>query len=193
MESWPEQEATVSSGMLVSEDAQAGNAIWFESRALTGGSRNQIDLSKTAKLIRGDAENTSYQTSTDDTIKGGLLFFGVDPDSTSDHAIRINFEGIDYDSNTILYPSGEKANGTWRLHINGVDSEGNHITTTMSNSHGPEYLTHKVLVFNKIEQDYFSLTVFPESDLSGFIETSELVAKNGAGVGNAKHFGLLWD
>lgn len=110
-------------------------------------------------------------------MKGGVQFFGVDPaDTESIIDITINYNGTDYHGNTIKYPVGAKANGTWRLQIKGESSEGENIKDTFEK----DYLVNKILVFTKIDEGYFFMSVFDDSDLSEFIEASKVVAYNGA-------------
>ncbi|WP_421446648.1 hypothetical protein, partial [Agrobacterium tumefaciens] len=97
--------------------------IWFETRLMTGGSRNILDLSMKSLVERGDPTNTSFDIGDPRFMRGGVEFFGLNPIITSGTKdITLNFEGVDYTGNTILFPGGTNANGTWRLQIKGVDS-----------------------------------------------------------------------
>ena len=143
-----------------------GNSIWFETRKMTGGSRNILDLSKKALVKKGDPRFTAFSIDGSITeMKGGVQFFGVDPADISDVDITINYNGVDYEGNTIKYPVGDRANGTWRLQIKGESSEGKNIKEAFEK----DYLVNKVLVFTKIDA----------SDLPEFIEVSKVVAYNG--------------
>ena len=155
-----------------------GNSIWFETRKMTGGSRNILDLSKKSLVKQGNPQYTAFSIDGSRTeMKGGVQFFGVDPaDTESIIDITINYNGTDYHGNTIKYPVGAKANGTWRLQIKGESSEGENIKDTFEK----DYLVNKILVFTKIDEGYFFMSVFDDSDLSEFIEASKVVAYNGA-------------
>ena len=93
---------------------------------------------------------------------------------------------MDYEGNTIIFPKGDKANGTWRLRINGVSKEGAIIHQVVD----PDYFKNKILVFTRIEKDYYFLTVFEADVLQEFIDASVLVAHNGSNI-RAKYIGLL--
>lgn len=160
--------------------------FWFETRKLTGGSRNILDLSMRAKVEKGDPSGTEYDLGEDNFMGGGVLFFGINPDSDSSIDVAINYEGTDYLGNTVKFPKGDKANGTWRLQIKGVSSAEEKITDAFEQG----YLVDKILVFERIQQDYFTMTVFSSSELEEFREASEIVARNGASQ-HAKLFGLL--
>lgn len=153
-----------------------GNSIWFETRKMTGGSRNILDLSKKALVKKGDPRFTAFSIDGSITeMKGGVQFFGVDPADISDVDITINYNGVDYEGNTIKYPVGDRANGTWRLQIKGESSEGKNIKEAFEK----DYLVNKVLVFTKIDEGYFFMSIFDASDLPEFIEVSKVVAYNG--------------
>lgn len=154
-----------------------GNSIWFETRKMTGGSRNILDLSKKSLVKQGDPQYTAFSIDGSSTeMKGGVQFFGIDPANTSSSIdITINYDGIDYKGNTIKYPTGDKANGTWRLQIKGESSDGENILDSFER----DYLVNKILVFTKIDERYFFMSIFDASDLNDFIDVSKVVAYNG--------------
>ena len=87
---------------------------------MTGGSRNILDLSKKSLVESGNPTGTPFYLGEAGFMRGGVEFFGLNPTATDQTAnITINFEGQDYLENTILYPEGNNANGTWRLQIKG--------------------------------------------------------------------------
>jgi len=166
-----------------------GRTIWFETRRMTGGSRNILDLSMKSLIEHGDPTGTEFDTGDINFMKGGVEFFGLNPNNTEEEKnITINFEGIDYKENTILFPVGKKANGTWRLQIKGLSSEGK--ITEAFREKGTEYLVGKIITFTKIKDDYYSMSVFPESEMENFIAASEILARNGATT-NAKRIGII--
>jgi HKD family nuclease len=165
--------------------------IWFETREMTGGSRNILDLSKRSLIERGDPTGTPFDLGEANFMRGGVEFFGLSPSATDQIAnITINFEGQDYFENTILYPDGNNANGTWRLQIKGADSSGQRITDAFRAEGETHYLVRKVVTFTKVTDDYFYLSVFPQSDLEEFKDASSILARNGASR-NARFLGLL--
>lgn len=165
--------------------------IWFETGRMTGGSRNILDLSMKSLVERGNPVGTSFEHPDDGFMRGGVEFFGVNPmDTDIQKEITINFEGVDYSGNTILFPKGESANGTWRLQIKGTDVNGRRITEAFRTSGEEHYLVRKVAAFTKVPGDYFYLTVFPESDLPEFEEVSRILARNGS-TSNSRRLGLI--
>lgn len=165
--------------------------IWFETRRLTGGSRNILDLSMKSLVERGDPKGTPFDLGESGFMRGGVEFFGINPSSTDVHKdITLNFEGVDYTNNTILFPSGDSANGTWRLQIKGVNSSQLKITDAFRAKGEDYYLVQKVVTFTKVKDDYYSITVFPESEIENFEEASSILARNGS-TRNAKRLGLL--
>lgn len=156
---------------------EEGNSIWFETRKMTGGSRNILDLSKKSLVKQGNPQYTAFSIDGSNTeMKGGVQFFGINPAETNSTIdITINYNGIDYRGNTIKYPVGEKANGTWRLQIKGESSDGENIKEALEKN----YLVNKILVFTKIDEGYFFMSIFDDSDLDEFVEVSKVVAYNG--------------
>lgn len=153
------------------------SSIWFETRKMTGGSRNILDLSKKSLVKRGDPQYTAFSIDGSSTeMKGGVQFFGIDPvDTNSVIDITINYNGVDYEGNTIKYPIGDKANGTWRLQIKGESADGRNIKEAFEK----DFLVNKILVFTKISEGYFFMSVFNDSDLNEFVDVSKVVAYNG--------------
>lgn len=106
-----------------------GQTIWFETRSMTSDSRNILDLSMKSLIERGDPTGTSLDLGEPGFMRGGVQFFGLNPtDTAKKKNITLNFEGVDYTGSTILFPAGDKANGTWRLQIHGKSSSNVKIT-----------------------------------------------------------------
>lgn len=172
---------------------QADNdqTIWFETRKMTGGSRNILDLSMKSLVERGDPIGTTFDMGDPKFMRGGVEFFGLNPTATAEiKNITINFEGVDYVDNTILFPIGESANGTWRLQIKGTSAAQEHITEAFNAKGDGHYLVEKIITFTKVADDYYFLSVFPESDLEDFKAASRILARNGSTM-SARQFGLL--
>ena len=124
-------------------------------------------------------------------MRGVVEFFGVDPSATGSRKdITLNFEGIDYVGNTILFPVGRRKNGTWRLQVKGVGPLGERITDVFRTKGEESYLVHKVVTFTKIADDYYSMSVFPESEIEDFAAASRVLARNGRTVA-ARRLGIL--
>jgi len=165
--------------------------IWLETRKLTGGSRNILDLSMKSLIERGDPTGTQFDLGDSKFMRGGVEFFGLNPTSTNlSKDITINFEGVDYFNNTILFPVGKNANGTWRLQVKGVSASGKKITEEFRDKGDAHYLVEKIVTFTKVQDDYYYMSVFPESELNEFEDASSILARNGSNR-IAKRLGLL--
>lgn len=170
---------------------KVSETIWFETKRLTGGSRNILDLSMKCLVERGDPTGTPFELDEPGLMRGAVEFFGINPSSTETRKdITLNFEGVDYASNTILFPAGENANGTWRLQIKGISPSKERITDAFRAKGEEHYLVEKVVTFSKIEDDYYYISIFPESELESFKAASRVLARNGS-TRNAKQLGLL--
>lgn len=175
--------------VMAANFSEKADAIWFETRKLTGGSRNILDLSKTGYLIKGDPRGTAYEVpDRADLMKGGICFFGLE-DETQDKIITVRYQGEDYLGNRIIFPSGSvRDNGTWRLQFCGVNAQGRHFT------HAQEgyFLVGKIIKFTKIGTDHYKLDVYEESELPRFEETTTLEAHNGnSSRKNSKRMGVI--
>lgn len=166
--------------------------LWLETRKMTGGSRNILDLSKTSLLRSGDVAGTSYAHEDTSFMRGAVEFFGVDPEDTDrEKEIVVNFEGTDYSGNTIKFPEGAHANGTWRVQIKGVSDSGQKITSVFKGlSDEGFFLPEKIVTFTRINPDYYFLSVFSERDLPEFLEASTVTAYNGR-IESARLLGIL--
>lgn len=165
--------------------------IWFETRKLTGGSRNILDLSKKSLIEHGNPVGTLYELEDAGFMRGGVEFFGLNANVTHEvKNITLHFEGVDYKGNTILFPEGKRANGTWRLQIKGVSDANEKITEAFKAKDEAHYLVEKVITFTKIQDDYYVMSVFPESKLEDFKKASYILARNGSSR-SAKYLGLL--
>jgi HKD family nuclease len=180
-----------STGQVPLPQNDESETIWFETRKLTGGSRNILDLSKKSLVERGEPAGTPFDLGEPGFMRGGVEFFGVSPTAEDDQKdITLNFEGVDYTGNTILFPTGNNPNGTWRLQIKGTSSSGEKITDAFRAKGEEHYLVKKVVTFTKIEDDYYYISVFPESELENFEATSRILARNGV-IKTAKRLGLF--
>lgn len=162
----------------------SSSIIWFETRKMTGGSRNILDLSKTALVIKGDPKSTQFSMGENDLMEGGVRFFDIDPSNISTvKNIVINYDGIDYSDNEVKFTAG---NGSWRLLFKGQSEDGTKFTEAL----GSEYLVNKIVTFTKIDDGYYFMAVFDADDMDEFQEVSKIVAHNGANR-SARLLGLL--
>lgn len=133
------------------EEAIYQKTIWFETRKLTSGSSNQLDLSK-----RGNG-----------TPIGGVDLFN--PSRINNLEITIRFENEDYFGNKIYYPTGSvRDNGTWRLQMKGVTSENRKFTDHTRR----KQLWYKILLFHEIGDNHYELEVLEETELTSLINNS---------------------
>lgn len=168
-----------------------GQTIWFETRKMTGGSRNILDLSMRSLVSRGNIKGTPFDLGDPRFMRGAVEFFGLDPEEThKEKDIILNYEGIDYVGNTILFPTGDSANGTWRLQIKGVSASSTKITDTFRRKSATGYLMNKIIAFTKVEDDYYFMSVFPEGDIESFKSASTILARNGS-TNSAKQLGII--
>ncbi len=165
----------------------AAERMWFETRALTGGSRNILDLSKLGRKVMGDAMGTRYETDNADYILGDLVFFDVNPEDTDvEKSVTVNYNGIDYMDCVIKYPDGDLANGTWRIQLKGQASSGEKLHRVG----GTAWLCNRIIVLEKIRTDYYVLSVLEVDQLETLKQQSQVVATNGSAA-NSKMYGLL--
>lgn len=165
--------------------------IWFETRKMTGGSRNILDLSKKSLVETGDLTGTPFDLGDNKYMRGGVEFFGLNPENTDESKdITLNFEGVDYTGNTILFPVGNNANGTWRLQIKGISPSEVKITDALRAKGEDHFLVEKIITFTKITSDYYFMSVFPETELENFKVVSGILARNGSSKA-AKLLGVL--
>ena len=160
--------------------------FWFEMRKSTGGSRNILDLSKLGVIGAGSVRGTTYEYSADASkMYGGVKFFEIEPDDiTREKNITINYKGKDYFPSTIKFAPD---NGSWRIQLKGAPSDGTDELSKFGN-HGD--FVQKILVFEKINPDYYVLSLLEESELPKIKDLSRVWAYNGNNTAS-KTYGML--
>lgn len=155
-------------------------AMWVETRKMTGGSRNILDLSKAGKR--------------DGIIKpGSVSFFEVDPNDTDETKnINLHIGGKVYKNNLILFSEINKnSNKSWRLQIKGETDTGEKLTTisraSLGNNGG---FVDKLLLFTKIDGEEYKLDILDEGDMENVIENSTEWCKAGKS-GNGRAYGFI--
>lgn len=168
------------------QPAFSNEQFWFEMRESTGGSRNILDLSKAGKIVAGSVLGTDYEYPNDPTkMYGGVRFFDIDPDDTDRKKnITINYRGKDYFPSTIVFAPN---NGSWRIQLKGSPSDG---TDELSKFGNRGEFVHKILVFEKINSDYYVLSLLEESELDRVKDLSRVWARNGMNS-MSKAYGML--
>lgn len=162
-------------------DGDESPTLWYATQKMTGGSANQIDLSKTSLIAKGDPQGTPYETQDPSFMRGSVEFFGVDPNNQSTVTeITINYDGEDYFENKIrLHQGSRNPNGTWRLQLQGVDPSGRTINEAFKAKGGSQYLKQKIVTFTKLQDNYYFMSVLLEAELDSFKEASQIWGYNG--------------
>ena len=142
-------------------------SMWIETGRVTGGSKNQLDLSKQGKL---DGE----------LIQGSVTYFGIVPDEIKTiKNIDIELGGKLYKDNPIEYRLG---NSNWRLLLKGVTDEGDKLTSISRMQLGQEGgFVYKILLFSKIVDEKYKLEILDLNDKETLIENSIVWGKMGRG------------
>ena len=158
--------------------------MWFETRALTGGSRNILDLSKLGVPVQGSGVGTRYETDKNNIVLGSIAFFDIQPDNTAvKKNITINYEGVDYHSCTIKFAPN---NGSWRLQLKGVSAADEKIHLI----EGRDWLRYKVIILEKIRTDYYVMSVL-DNDQIDILKSQSIFAATNGSTANSKQYGLL--
>lgn len=76
------------------------------------------------------------------------------------------------------------------LQIKGVASDGKRITEAFRDKDDGYYMQYKIVTFTKVQDDYYFMSVFSDSQLENFMAASRILARNGS-TSSAKRFGLL--
>lgn len=159
--------------------------FWFEMRKSTGGSRNILDLSKLGQIESGSVVGTPYEHLDPARMYGGIKFFDIDPEDTSRQKnITINYLGKDYYPSTIKFAPD---NGSWRIQLKGAPNDDSEELSKYGNRGD---FIHKILVFEKINTDYYVLSLLDESELERVKALSRVWARNGSGA-TSKAYGML--
>ena len=159
--------------------------FWFEMRESTGGSRNILDLSKLGRIASGSVSGTPYEYTDSTKMYGGVKFFEIDPEDTSrTKNITINYRGKDYFPSTIKFAPN---NGSWRIQLKGEPNDG---TDELSKFGNRGDFVHKILVFEKINDSYYVLSLLDETELQHLKDLSRVWALNGSSR-NSKAYGML--
>lgn len=167
------------------EPAFTNEQFWFEMRKSTGGSRNILDLSKLGQIKAGSVKGTPYEYTDSSRMYGGIKFFDIDPEDTAcEKDITINYLGKDYYPSTIKFAPN---NGSWRIQLKGAPNDGSDELSKYGN-HGD--FVHKILVFEKINTDYYVLSLIDDSELDKIKSLSRVWARNGSGT-SSKAYGML--
>ena len=85
-----------------------------------------------------------------------------------------------------MHQTGANPNGSWRIQLKGETTSGEKLTTAEDG----KWLVQKIIVLEKIQTDYYVMSVLSESEAQNIIFDSIFVATNGIAA-NSKRYGLL--
>ena len=139
--------------------------MWIETGKMTGGSKNQLDMSKKGK-INGQL------------LPGSVSYFNIDPDDeNASKIIDIHLGGKIYKSNPIEYKSG---NSNWRILLKGVTDDGDKLTAISRMQLGQNGgFVKKILLFTKIDDTNYKLEILALEDKEKLIDSSSVWGKMG--------------
>lgn len=174
------------------QPSRTSNQIfWIETKSMTGGSRNILDLSMRSLIAKGNPKGTPLDLGEPGVMRGTVAFFGLNPAATNTAKdITLVFEGIEYSGNTILFPVGSNANGTWRLQVKGLSPAGEKITDAFRKKGQVYYLVQKIAHFENLGKDRFILSILDLSNLARLQAASKILAYNGE-TKSAKQIGFI--
>jgi len=174
-----DSEVTASSFLSLEASSDVQATFWFEMRASTGGSRNILDLSSSAKLQGGTHPHVE-----NGYIPGSVTFFGLDPMARDiEKDITIIYNGIAYYPSTIKFAPN---NASWRIQLKGDAETGGE---SLSQFGRTDFANH-ILVFHRVTSDYYLLETMSENELDVLKVNSEFWATNGSNK-SSKAFGKI--
>ena len=172
-------QVTADSFFNLKASADLQETYWFEMRASTGGSRNILDLSSTAKLQAG-----THPLAKNNVIPGSVTFFETDPKSHgSTKNITVVYNGIAYFPSTVKFAPN---NASWRIQLKGTAETGGESLAQFGRT---DFADH-ILVFHKVTPDHYILETMAGSELDALKKSSEFWATNGSSK-SSKAFGKI--
>ncbi len=135
--------------------------LWCKTGPLTGGSRNQLDLSTLGTVIFGNAFGTIFYLSGSTKIKGNCEFFGINYKKASGNKIiTLCFNNEDYsDIRIVPRPKSHGKHHTWQIRLAGKNSA----NTPFTRAQGANWLSNKFIFFKEISTDYYEVWVVDET------------------------------
>lgn len=174
-----DSEVTAASFLSLEASSDVQATYWFEMRASTGGSRNILDLSSSAKLQSGTHPNIE-----NGSIPGSVAFFGLDPMARDvEKNVTIVYNGISYYPSTIKFAPN---NASWRIQLKGDAETGDESLS----QYGKTDFAYHILVFHRVTSDHYILETMAESELDALKANSEFWATNGINK-SSKAFGKI--
>jgi len=141
------------------------DSMWVETGRMTGGSKNQLDVSKRG-VLNGEA------------INGSVSYFGIDPDDTDTTLnIDLHLGNKIYRDNIVKYTPD---NSNWRIQLKGVTAEGERLTAISKTQLGQDGgFVNKILLFTRIDDTNYKLEILDPDDRDKLIENSSVWGKMG--------------
>ncbi|HWK02778.1 MAG TPA: phospholipase D family protein [Puia sp.] len=140
-------------------------SMWVETGRMTGGSKNQLDVSKRG-VLNGEE------------IDGSVSYFGIDPDDTDTTLdIDLHLGNKIYIGNTIKYTPD---NSNWRIQLKGRTENGERLTAISRMRLGQDGgFVNKTLLFTRIDDANYKLEILDTDDRDKLIEHSSVWGKMG--------------
>jgi len=140
-------------------------SMWVETGRMTGGSKNQLDVSKRG-ILNGEA------------INGSVSYFGIDPDDIETTLnIDLHLGNKTYKENTVKYTPD---NSNWRIQLKGVTDDGEKLTAISRTHLGQDGgFVNKILLFTRIDDTNYKLEILDIEDRDKLIENSSTWGKMG--------------
>ena len=150
-------------------------SMWVETGRMTGGSKNQLDVSKRG-VLNGEE------------INGSVSYFGIDPDDIETTLnIDLHLGNKIYLGNTVKYTPD---NSNWRIQLKGVTENGERLTAISRMQLGNDGgFVNKILLFTRIDDTNYKLEILDTDDRDNLIENSSVWGRMGnATTGRAYGF-----
>lgn len=140
-------------------------SMWIETGRMTGGSKNQLDMSKKGKH-------------NGELLQGSVVYFGLDPDDVdASKNIDIHLGGKVYKVNPVFYTPG---NSNWRMQLKGVTDDDEKLTAISRMQLGQDGgFVNKILLFTRIDDTNYKLEILDTDDRDKLIENSSTWGKMG--------------
>jgi HKD family nuclease len=140
-------------------------SMWVETGRMTGGSKNQLDVSK-----RGVKNGVA--------IQGSVSYFGIDPDDIERSLnIDLHLGNKIYKDNTVKYTPD---NSNWRIQLKGVTVDRERLTDISRTHLGQDGgFVNKILLFTRIDDTNYKLEILDTDDREQLIEHSSIWGKMG--------------
>lgn len=143
-------------------------SMWIETGKMTGGSKNQLDMSKKGKH-------------NGELLQGSVSYFGLDPDDIdATKNIDIHLGGKVYKENPVFYTPG---NSNWRIQLKGVTDNNDKLTSISRMQLGQDGgFVNKILLFTRIDDTNYILEILDTDDRDQLIENSSIWGRMGSGI-----------